>query len=68
MLMAIGGAAHHAQEHSGDSGDSNIFSSVLGYLGQNKQNISSSDVDENGKLIVPSHLLKHALTVHKQKP
>jgi len=44
------GAAHHAQEHAGDSGDSSLFSSVLGYLGQNKHNIGNQDVDEEGML------------------
>jgi hypothetical protein len=33
----LSGAASHAQEHAGDSGDSSIFSSVINHLGQNKQ-------------------------------
>lgn len=44
------GAAHHAQQHSGNSGDSNIFSSVLGNLMGNKQNIQQGHLDEQGML------------------
>ncbi|KAF4635149.1 hypothetical protein G7Y89_g2946 [Cudoniella acicularis] len=40
------GAAHHAQQHAGDSGDSSVFSSVLGKLAGNKQNIQQQPIDE----------------------
>jgi hypothetical protein len=39
-------AAHHAQQHAGDSSDSGIFSSVLSQLGQNKHNIGNQPIDE----------------------
>lgn len=42
------GAAHHAQQHAGDSGDSNIFSNVISHLGQNKQNIGNQQINEQG--------------------
>ena len=45
----LSGAARHAQQHAGDSGDSNLFSSVLNHLGQNKQNIGNQQLDEQGK-------------------
>jgi len=51
----LSGAAHHAQQHAGDSGDSGIFSSVLSALGQNKQNIGNSHLDE-----------QHAVQSHQQ--
>ena len=41
------GAIHHAQQHSGGSGESSLFSNALGYLQGNKQNIANGDVDEN---------------------
>lgn len=40
------GAANQASQHAGSSGDSNIFSSVLSMLGQNKSNIGNEDIDE----------------------
>jgi len=49
----LSGAAHHAQQHAGDSGDSNMFSSVISHLGQNKQNIGNQQIDEQGA--VQSH-------------
>lgn len=45
----MSGALQHAQQHSGDSGDEGIFSSVLGFLGQNKQHIGQQEVDEQRK-------------------
>ena len=51
------GAAHHAQQHAGSSGDSNIFSSVLGNLMGNKQNIQQGHLDEQG---MPSSTLRFA--------
>ncbi|RFU28372.1 hypothetical protein B7463_g7986, partial [Scytalidium lignicola] len=42
------GAAHHAQQHAGDSGDSSMFSSIAGFLNQNKSHIGSQPVDEQG--------------------
>lgn len=44
----LGGAARHAEENAGDSADSSIFSSVLGMLGQKKEAIKDSDLDEQG--------------------
>jgi len=41
------GVMQHAQHHSGGSGDLSMFSSALGYLQGNKQNIQNSSVDEN---------------------
>lgn len=46
------GAAQHAEQHSGDSGDSSLFSSVLGYLGQNKHDIKNQEVDEEGMFVL----------------
>lgn len=40
------GAMHHANEHSGSSGESSLFSSALGLLSGNKQNIQNEDIDE----------------------
>jgi hypothetical protein len=45
----LSGAARHASQHAGDSGDSNIFSSVLSALGQNKHSIGNQDIDEQGE-------------------
>jgi hypothetical protein len=42
----LSGAASHAQEHAGDSGDSSIFSSVINHLGQNKQQIGNQQLNE----------------------
>ena len=42
------GAAHHAQQHAGDSGGSDVFSNVVNHLGQNKQNISNQQINEQG--------------------
>lgn len=44
------GAARHAQEHSGGTGDSSMFSSILGSLSGNKQHLANQEVDEQGKL------------------
>ncbi|ORY68611.1 uncharacterized protein BCR38DRAFT_423874 [Pseudomassariella vexata] len=40
------GAAEHATRSAGGSGDSSFFSTMIGALGQKKQNLSSEDVDE----------------------
>jgi hypothetical protein len=45
----LSGAAQHAQQHAGDSDDSAIFSSVSGRLGQNRQNIGSQQINEQGE-------------------
>ncbi|KAH8204964.1 hypothetical protein TruAng_000847 [Truncatella angustata] len=42
------GAAQHASQHAGNSGDSSLFSSILGSLGQNKGRLAQEDVDEEG--------------------
>lgn len=42
----LSGAASTAQADAGESGDSNIFSSVLGMLGGKKQQLQDEDVDE----------------------
>ncbi|RDW73113.1 hypothetical protein BP6252_07020 [Coleophoma cylindrospora] len=42
----LSGAQHHAEQHAGNEGDRNIFSNVLGMLGQNKQNIGQGHVNE----------------------
>lgn len=47
------GAAHHAQQHAGDSGDSHMFSNVLNHLGQNRQHFGNQQIDEQGSM--PSH-------------
>jgi hypothetical protein len=44
----LSGAAQHAQQHAGDSGDPSIFSNALGRIGQNKQHIGSQPIDEQG--------------------
>ncbi|KAH9906566.1 hypothetical protein F4778DRAFT_726602 [Xylariomycetidae sp. FL2044] len=41
------GAAEHASRHAGSSGDSDLFSNLLGALGQKKQSLSAEDVDED---------------------
>jgi hypothetical protein len=41
------GAANQANQNAGSSGDSNIFSSVLSFLGKNKNDISNEDIDED---------------------
>merc|ERR1712225_73694 len=40
------GAAEHAERHAGSSGDSSLFSSILSSLGQNKQSIGNSNLNE----------------------
>lgn len=45
----LSSAAQHAERHAGASGDSSIFSSVLSALGQNKQHISNSNLNEQGQ-------------------
>jgi hypothetical protein len=42
----LGGAARHAEQHAGDSGDSSIFSSVLSAIGQNKHGIANQPINE----------------------
>jgi hypothetical protein len=46
----FGGAMEHAQQHGGDSGDSSIFSSVLGKLSQNHQEIGNQGIDEQREI------------------
>ncbi|KAK8132841.1 hypothetical protein PG999_001014 [Apiospora kogelbergensis] len=41
------GAAEHASRHAGDSGDSSLFSTLLGALTQKKQSLADQDVDED---------------------
>ncbi|KAI1392850.1 uncharacterized protein F4822DRAFT_143148 [Hypoxylon trugodes] len=40
------GAAEHANRHAGDSGNSDLFSNLLGALTQKKQSLADEDVDE----------------------
>ncbi|KAI4861969.1 hypothetical protein F4820DRAFT_431918 [Hypoxylon rubiginosum] len=40
------GASEHASRHAGSSGDSDLFSSLLGALTQKKQSLAEEDVDE----------------------
>lgn len=47
----LSGAARHAEQHAGSSGDSSIFSSVLSSLGQNKQHIANQGINEQGSFI-----------------
>ena len=44
-------AAKHATQHAGSSADSNIFSSVLSALGQNRQSIATQNVNEQGSFL-----------------
>ncbi|KAI0912819.1 hypothetical protein F4823DRAFT_559551 [Ustulina deusta] len=39
-------AANHASQHAGDSGNADLFSNLLGALGQKKQRLAEEDVDE----------------------
>ncbi|KAI0198256.1 hypothetical protein F4808DRAFT_262760 [Astrocystis sublimbata] len=39
-------AAQHASNHAGSSGDTDLFSSLLGALGQKKQKLADEDLDE----------------------
>ncbi|KAI0415926.1 hypothetical protein F5X98DRAFT_345319 [Xylaria grammica] len=41
------GAASHASQHAGDSGSADLFSNLLGALGQKKQRLAEEDVDED---------------------
>ncbi|KAI8965401.1 hypothetical protein F5Y11DRAFT_9231 [Daldinia sp. FL1419] len=41
------GAAEHATRHAGNSGSSDLFSSLLGALTQKKQSLADEDVDED---------------------
>ncbi|KAI0976611.1 hypothetical protein F4678DRAFT_413908 [Xylaria arbuscula] len=41
------GAAHHASQYAGDSGDTDLFSNLLGALGQKKQRLAQEDIDED---------------------
>lgn len=43
----IRGAAEHATRHAGESGSSDLFSSLLGALTQKKQALKEEDVDED---------------------
>lgn len=45
----LNGAAHHAAQHAGSSGDPGVFSNVLSNLGQNKQSIGSQRINEQGR-------------------
>jgi len=40
------GAAEQASKHAGDSGDRDLFSSIISALGDKKQALASEDVDE----------------------
>ncbi|KAI0178893.1 hypothetical protein GGR52DRAFT_278554 [Hypoxylon sp. FL1284] len=40
------GASEHASRHAGGSGDSDLFSGLLGALTQKKQSLAEEDVDE----------------------
>jgi len=42
------GAAEQASKHAGDSGDRDLFSSIISALGDKKQALASEDVDEQG--------------------
>ena len=42
-------AAEEASRQAGDSGDTDLFSSVLGAITQNKQQIANQDLDEEGE-------------------
>lgn len=46
----LSGAAEHASRHAGDSGDSSLFSSILGSLGEKRGRVAQEDIDEEGKL------------------
>ncbi|KAK9781987.1 putative Beta-flanking protein [Seiridium cardinale] len=41
------GAAEHASRHAGSSGDSSMFSGLLGALGEKKGRLAEEDVDED---------------------
>ncbi|KAI1812967.1 hypothetical protein GGS20DRAFT_555586 [Poronia punctata] len=41
------GAAQQASKHAGDSGSSDMFATLLGALGNKKQNLANEDVDED---------------------
>ncbi|KAH7027671.1 ClpP/crotonase-like domain-containing protein [Microdochium trichocladiopsis] len=41
------GAAEEASQHAGDSGDSDLFSSILNVVGNKRQALASEDVDED---------------------
>jgi len=47
MSDDFSGAASHASQHAGDSGDHSLFSSALGMLSGNKQNLQHGDIDED---------------------
>ena len=42
-------AADRASEQAGSSGDSDFFSSLLGALGEKKEQLANEDVDEEGE-------------------
>jgi hypothetical protein len=46
------GAAENASKHAGDSGDTDLFSNLLGALGQKKQRLADEDVDEDGQCLL----------------
>ncbi|KAI1106186.1 hypothetical protein F4804DRAFT_330556 [Jackrogersella minutella] len=41
------GASEHASRHAGSSGDSSLFSGLLGALGQKKHSLANEEVDED---------------------
>ncbi|KAI1108118.1 hypothetical protein F5Y14DRAFT_109537 [Nemania sp. NC0429] len=40
-------AAQHASHHAGDSGNADLFSNLLGALGQKKNRLADEDIDED---------------------
>ncbi|KAI1167131.1 hypothetical protein F5B18DRAFT_525550 [Nemania serpens] len=40
-------AAQHASNHAGDSGNADLFSNLLGALGQKKNRLADEDIDED---------------------
>jgi hypothetical protein len=43
------GAARHASDGAGDSGDTNFFGNILSSLGKNKKDDDDDDIDEDCK-------------------
>ncbi|KAI1752814.1 ClpP/crotonase [Xylaria castorea] len=64
------GAAQHASQHAGDSGDTDLFSNLLGALGQKKQRLANEDIDEDGESfplrLSPWPFLYKAVRTHKK--
>jgi len=48
------GAAEHASRHAGDSGNADLFSNLLGALGNKKQQLENDDIDEDGQYLTSS--------------